>query len=54
MDLIAHVSRQFEENAHATQASVELLAGPIALAVETLTETLFNKIAGGGATRRRP
>lgn len=42
MDLIAHVSRQFEENANATLASIETLAAPIALAVETLTETLFN------------
>ena len=42
MDLIAHVSRQFEENANATRSSIELLAGPIALAVETLTETLFS------------
>lgn len=54
MDLIAHVSRQFEENAHATQASVELLAGPIALAVETLTETLFSNgkilVCGNGGS----
>ena len=42
MDLIAHVSRQFEENANATLASIESLAAPIALAVETLTETLFS------------
>lgn len=42
MDLIAHVSRQFEENANATLASIEALAAPIALAVETLTETLFS------------
>lgn len=42
MDLIAHVVRQFEESAAAKLAAMELLAAPIAQAIETLTQTLVN------------
>jgi D-sedoheptulose 7-phosphate isomerase len=41
MDLIAHISRQFEESAQAKLASIELLAPPLAMAVETLTQALL-------------
>ena len=42
MDLIAHISQQFEESANAKLAVIEALAAPIALAVETLAESLLN------------
>ena len=42
MDLIAHISQQFEESANAKLAAIEALAAPIALAVETLAESLLN------------
>jgi len=41
MDLIAHISQQFEESAQAKLAAIELLAPPIAMAVETLTQCLL-------------
>jgi len=41
MDLIAHVSQQFEESAQTKLQTIELLAPPIALAVETMTHALL-------------
>lgn len=41
MDLIARISRQFEDSIKAKQAAMELLAAPLALAVETMTECLL-------------
>ncbi len=41
MDLIAHISQQFEESAQAKLAAIELLAPPLAMAVETLTQSLL-------------
>ncbi|MDD2663091.1 MAG: phosphoheptose isomerase [Dechloromonas sp.] len=42
MDLIARVSRHFEESAQTQLNAVELLAAPIAAAIETLTQCLLN------------
>lgn len=41
MDLIARISRQFEDSIQTKQAALELLAAPLALAVETMTACLL-------------
>jgi len=41
MDLIARISRQFEESIAAKRDAVELLAAPMAVAVETMTSCLL-------------
>lgn len=42
MDLIARVARHFEESIHTKQAVAEMLAAPIAAAIETMTACLIN------------
>ena len=42
MDLIARVSRHFEESAQTTLNAVEMMAAPLAAAIETLTACLVN------------
>lgn len=44
MDLIARVTRNFEDSAQTKLAAVEAMAAPVAAAIETLTECL---LAGG-------
>lgn len=44
MDLIARVAQQFEDSAHTKLNAVELMAAPIAAAIETL----FNSLVSGG------
>jgi len=42
MDLIARVARHFEDSAQTQLNSVEMLAAPIAAAIETMTNCLIN------------
>ena len=42
MDLIARVAENFEDSARTKQEAVELLAAPVAAAIETLTQSLLN------------
>lgn len=42
MDLIARVSRHFEDSARTQQAAVEFLAAPLAEAIEKMTAALIN------------
>ena len=42
MDLIARVTRNFEDSAHTKLNSVEMLAAPIAAAIEIITGSLVN------------
>ncbi|WP_265950100.1 phosphoheptose isomerase [Dechloromonas sp. A34] len=44
MDLIARVAQQFEDSAHTKLNAAELMAAPIAAAIETL----FNSLISGG------
>jgi D-sedoheptulose 7-phosphate isomerase len=59
MDLIARVARHFEDSAQTQLNAVEMLAAPIAAAIETMTNSLINggKILacgnGGSAASRR-
>jgi len=42
MDLIARVSQHFEDSVQTTLQAAELLAAPLAAAIETLTQSLLN------------
>jgi D-sedoheptulose 7-phosphate isomerase len=42
MDLIARVTKNFEDSAHTKLNTVEMLAAPIAAAIETITASLIN------------
>lgn len=42
MDLIARVTKHFEDSAHTKLDAIEMLAAPIAAAIETLTNSLIN------------
>lgn len=42
MDLIARVSKNFQDSAHTKLNAVEALAPPIAAAIETMTDSLVN------------
>ena len=42
MDLIARVAKHFEDSAHTKLNAIEMLAAPIAAAIETLTNSLIN------------
>jgi D-sedoheptulose 7-phosphate isomerase len=42
MDLIARVARHFEDSAHTKLAAIEMMAAPIAAAVETMTNCLLS------------
>lgn len=42
MDLIARVSQHFEDSARTKQETVELLAAPLAAAIEIMTQSLLN------------
>ncbi|MCK6391042.1 MAG: phosphoheptose isomerase [Azonexus sp.] len=44
MDLIARVAKNFEDSAHTKLEAIELMAAPIAAAIETMTQSL---LAGG-------
>lgn len=44
MDLIARVAKNFEDSAHTKLEAIELMAAPIAAAIETMTQCL---LAGG-------
>ena len=44
MDLIARVTKHFEDSAHTKLNAVEMLAAPIAAAIETCTQSL---VSGG-------
>ena len=54
MDLIARISRQFQDNTRTTLEALELLAAPIAGAIETITASLLDNgkvlVCGGGAS----
>ena len=42
MDLIARVAENFEDSARTKLEAVDLLAAPVAAAIETLTQSLLN------------
>ncbi|HSG22829.1 MAG TPA: phosphoheptose isomerase [Azonexus sp.] len=42
MDLIARVAKHFEDSAHTKLDAIEMMAAPIAAAIETLTASLIN------------
>jgi D-sedoheptulose 7-phosphate isomerase len=42
MDLIARVAKHFEDSAHTKLNAIELMAAPIAAAIETMTASLIN------------
>ena len=42
MDLIARVAKNFEDSAHTKLNAVEMMAAPIAAAIETMTNSLIN------------
>lgn len=42
MDLIARVAKNFEDSAHTKLNAVEIMAAPIAAAIETMTNSLIN------------
>lgn len=42
MDLIAHISQQFEDSANAKISAVDVMAAPIAGAIEAMTHALMN------------
>lgn len=42
MDLIARVAQHFEDSAHTKLNAIEMMAAPIAAAIETLTNSLIN------------
>ena len=42
MDLIARVAKHFEDSAHTKLNAIELMAAPIAAAIETMTDCLIN------------
>lgn len=42
MDLIARVARHFEDSAQTKQNAIDLMAAPIAAAIETMTASLLN------------
>lgn len=42
MDLIARVTKHFEDSAHTKLDAIEMMAAPIAAAIETLTGSLIN------------
>lgn len=42
MDLIARVAKHFEDSAHTKLNAIEMMAAPIAAAIETLTGSLIN------------
>ncbi|GAA5185687.1 phosphoheptose isomerase [Niveibacterium umoris] len=42
MDLIAHISQQFEDSANAKITAVDVMAAPIAAAIEAMTQALMN------------
>jgi D-sedoheptulose 7-phosphate isomerase len=42
MDLIARVAKHFEDSAHTKLDAIELMAAPIAAAIETMTASLIN------------
>ncbi len=50
MDLIARVAKNFEDSAHTKLNAIEMLAAPIAAAIEIVTGSLVNggKILAGG------
>lgn len=42
MDLIARVAKHFEDSAHTKLDAIEMMAAPVAAAIETLTASLIN------------
>ncbi len=42
MDLIARVAKHFEDSAHTKLDAIEMMAAPIAAAIETMTASLIN------------
>lgn len=42
MDLIARVAKNFEDSAHTKLNAIEMMAAPIAAAIETMTNSLIN------------
>lgn len=42
MDLIARVAKHFEDSAHTKLNAIEMMAAPIAAAIETMTASLIN------------
>ncbi len=42
MDLIARVAKNFEDSAHTKLDAIELMAAPIAAAIETMTQSLLS------------
>jgi D-sedoheptulose 7-phosphate isomerase len=42
MDLIARVAKNFEDSAHTKLNAIDLMAAPIAAAIETMTNSLIN------------
>lgn len=42
MDLIARVAKHFEDSAHTKLNAIEMMAAPIAAAIETMTTSLIN------------
>lgn len=42
MDLIARVAKNFEDSAHTKLEAIELMAGPVVAAIETMTGSLLN------------
>ncbi|MCV2218367.1 SIS domain-containing protein [Thauera sp. Sel9] len=54
MDLIARISRQFQDNTRTTLDALEMLAAPIAGAIETITTSLLDNgkilICGGSGS----
>ena len=54
MDLIARISSQFQDSTRTTLEALELLAAPIAGAIETITASLLDNgkvlVCGGGAS----